>query len=101
MTIFGPNNQFDIFIKPEVAEDSPQANIRLEVRLRQVRTPIERPGGGPPVWTKIDPLYLINSHLNLKSGDRAVVGVSRLAQQTSSGDENKGLILIISGKALD
>jgi len=101
LTTFGPNNQFDISIRPEVSEGQPQGNIKMEVGLRQIKVEQVVPSEvGRNFWSKIDPVYLINSHLNLKSGDRAVVGVSRLTEGDASGGSNKGLILIISGKIL-
>lgn len=94
---FGPNNLFDIILRPEVAEDGPQSQIGLQVSLRQKKLESKLPDG-KVVWTTITPAsYLINSNLSLKSGERAVVGVSRLTEQVADGN-NKGLILIISGK---
>ncbi len=47
------------------------------------------------IFLKKDKKTLINSNLSLKNGETTVVGVSKM-----SGD-NKGLILIITAKALD
>jgi hypothetical protein len=102
--IFGPDNQFSIGLRPQVSDESPQGNIRIEVRLRQIKSNqlvIKQGDTEQRAWVKIDPVELINSHLNLKSGDRAVVGISRLASGGLSQAESKGLILVISGKILD
>ena len=101
---FGPNSQFFIGIKPEVLEETTEGNIRIEVWFRQTKANqvVAKQGETEErAWVKIDPVQLINSHLNLKSGERAVVGVSRLASGGGSQAENNGLILVISGKLLD
>jgi len=56
------------------------------------------PISGERIWGAINPITLIDSNLNLKSGDRAVVGVSRMNVSSVPDGNNKGLILIISGK---
>jgi len=56
------------------------------------------PISGERFWGAINPITLIDSNLNLKSGDRTVVGVSRLNISSSPDVNNKGFILIISGK---
>ena len=102
--VFGANGQFYVIILPETSEGTPQGNIRIEVGLRQTKDNqvVAKQGETEErAWVKINPVELINSHLNLKSGERAVVGVSRLASGGLSQAENKGLILIISGKILD
>jgi len=85
---FGQTGQFQLYLRPAVTEDSPQGNIKVELYLRQS-------SGVMYEGQKVQPTTLINSNLNLRSGDRTVVGVSKL----DGGD--KGLILIISGKILD
>jgi type II secretory pathway component GspD/PulD (secretin) len=85
---FGQSGQFQLLLKPVITEESPQGNIKIELYLRQLSG----------MWyegQRAQPTTLISSNLNLRSGDRTVVGVSRL----DGGD--KGLILIISGKILD
>ncbi len=102
--VFGANAQFYIIILPETSEGTPQGNIRIEVQLRQTKANqlvVKQGDTEERAWVKIDPVELINSHLNLKSGERAVVGVSRLASGGGSQAENNGLILVISGKILD
>ncbi len=65
--------------------------IKTEVRLSPHRT-ARFFGRGRPI---ANVATLIESTLNIKSGDRTVVGVSKL----DGGD--KGLILIISAKIVD
>jgi hypothetical protein len=97
--ILGPKAEFEFVLKPDVAGDAKAPVIKTEVRLRQITRTIKRlftPEGkeGAP-QTVTDVTTLIESSLNIKSGDRTVVGVSKL----DGGD--KGLILIISGKIVD
>ena len=93
--ILGPKGEFVFALQPEVAGDAKAPVIKTEVRLRQItqqKAPESKEGTAqavPNVTT------LIESTLNIKSGDRTVVGVSKL---DGSG---KGLILIISGKIVD
>jgi len=73
--------------------------IQTDISLLQIKekvTPLvtAKDVSPPVVWGSIS-RELLRSHLNLKSGERAVVGVSRL-----DGGE-KGLILIVSGKVID
>ncbi|MGZ5453737.1 MAG: hypothetical protein ACXW2R_05950, partial [Candidatus Aminicenantales bacterium] len=87
---FGPKAEFEFSLRPDVAGDSKAPVIKTEVRLRR----IEQLGfaAEKPI-TNIT--TLIESTLNIKSGERTVVGVSKL----DGGD--KGLILIISAKIVD
>lgn len=91
---FGPKAEFTLELRPEVAGDAKTPMIKTRVRLRQLVLP-----GSPETATMkpIQPVVnsLIESSLNVKSGDRTVVGVSKL----DGGD--KGLILIISAKIVD
>ena len=87
---FGPKAEFELYLRPTVTGDAKAANVKSEVRLRRV----ERRGSyqDKPL---IDVDTLIDSTLNVKSGDRTVVGVSKLDGGA------KGLILIISAKVVD
>lgn len=87
---FGPKAEFELALRPDVAGDAVVPVIETQVRLRKV----ERLGSyqDKPVTNVAT---LVESTLNIKSGDRAVVGVSKL----DGGD--KGLILIISAKIVD
>ena len=100
----GPNSQFTLSLEPKISADSTPADINLGVSLRQVKIETVMPDKLLNWIVKSPSLDLIASTLNLKSGDRVVVGVSRREQVASSNPdekENKGLILIISGKVLD
>jgi len=87
---FGPKAEFALELRPEVAGDAKMPVIKTNVRLRRV----DQPGfyEGKPITNVVT---LVESTLNIKSGDRTVVGVSKL----DGGD--KGLILIISAKIVD
>jgi hypothetical protein len=87
---FGPKAEFELALKPDVAGDAKMPAIKTEVRLRR----IEQLGfsADKPI---VNVTMLIDSTLNIKSGERTVVGVSKL----DGGD--KGLILIISAKIVD
>lgn len=88
--VMGPKAEFEFALRPEVAGDAKAPVVKTQVRLRKV----ERLGSfqDKPLTNVVT---LIESTLNIKSGERAVVGVSKL----DGGD--KGLILIISGKIID
>lgn len=87
---FGPKAEFELSLRPTVTGDAKASTVKSEVRLRRV----ERQGSyqDKPL---IDVDTLIDSTLNVKSGDRTVVGVSKLDGGA------KGLILIISAKVVD
>jgi len=97
---FGPNNQFTLSLDPEVSEESNLGNIRLRVFFSQVRAELLRQVEDITKrdWVTITPVILIDTHLNLRSGDRAVVGVSRLKEESQIEGNNKGIIMIITGK---
>ena len=90
--ILGPNAEFRLSFRPAVSRDQPQDSIRIELNLRHFDNPKGAFFEGKPVQgIQKD---LISSTVNIKSGDRTVVGASRL----DGGD--KGLILIISAKTI-
>jgi hypothetical protein len=91
---FGPKAEFELALRPDVAGDAKTPVIKTEVRLRQI---IRAATAESATMKAAQPVVttLIESSLNIKSGDRTVVGVSKL----DGGD--KGLILIISGKIVD
>jgi hypothetical protein len=87
---FGPKAEFELALRPEVTGDTKMPVIKTYVRLRQTRYKQTEPN-----VLKTEIVSLIESTLNIKSGERTVVGVSKL----DGGD--KGLILIISAKIVD
>jgi hypothetical protein len=87
---FGPKAEFELALRPEVAGDAKAPVIKTQVRLRRV----ELVGGYQDKLTYKESV-LVESTLNVRSGDRTVVGVSKL----DGGDT--GLILIISAKIVD
>jgi len=87
---FGPKAEFELALRPEVAGDAKMPVVKTQVRLRQTRMKQTEPN-----VIKTEVATLIESTLNIKSGERTVVGVSKL----DGGD--KGLILIISAKIVD
>ncbi|HPW18641.1 MAG TPA: secretin N-terminal domain-containing protein [Candidatus Aminicenantes bacterium] len=94
----GPKAEFAMALMPDVAGDAKTPVIKTEVRLRQIiraATNVVKEGKEFPAGTTIDVRTPIESTLNIKPGDRTVVGVSKL----DGGD--KGLILIISGKIVE
>jgi hypothetical protein len=92
--VMGRKADFELYLRPVVAKEKPQDSIRIELRLRQNTTEVVKNAEGKEV-TRTNNKDLIRSNLNIKSGDRTVVGVSKL----DGGD--KGLILIISGKVVE
>lgn len=97
---FGPKAEFDLELRPEVTGDAKMPVIKTDVRLQQtvtkaLNTLVKPDGTATPTVTSTNVVTLIESTLNIKSGDRTVVGVSKL----DGGD--KGLILIISAKIID
>ena len=92
--ILGPKAEFEFALQPDVAGDAKAPVIKTEVQLRQI---IRAATPETATMKAAQPIHrsLIESALNIKSGDRTVVGVSKL----DGGD--KGLILIISGKIVD
>ncbi|TFG38898.1 MAG: hypothetical protein E4H48_09845 [Syntrophobacterales bacterium] len=92
--VLGPKAEFVFALQPDVAGDDKAPVIKTEVRLRQV---IQAAVQESATMKAAQPIVntLIESTLNIKSGDRTVVGVSKL----DGGD--KGLILIISAKIVD
>jgi hypothetical protein len=88
--VIGPKAEFEFSLRPEVAGDAKAPVIRTQLRLRQKTVRLVT---GKEAAASVSDL--ISSTLNIKSGERTVVGVSKL----DGGD--KGLILIISGKVID
>lgn len=92
--VLGPKAEFEFYFRPEVSGDTKNPVVKTQVRLRQV-TRAAAPESATMKAVQPVVTTLIESTLNIKSGERTVVGVSKL----DGGD--KGLILIISGKIID
>jgi hypothetical protein len=89
--VMGPKAEFEFaLLRPDVTGDAKAPLIRTQLRLRQKTVRLVT---GKEAAASVSDL--ISSTLNIKSGERTVVGVSKL----DGGD--KGLILIISGKVVD
>jgi hypothetical protein len=96
--MLGPKAEFELWLMPDVAGDAKAPMIKTEVRLRHITRAdksVIKDGKEMPAGTPIDVTTPVESTLNIKSGERTVVGVSKL----DGGD--KGLILIISAKIVD
>lgn len=98
--VLGPKAEFEFALLPDVAGDAKMPIIKTEVKL--VQTVVKesqaytKPDGTEKMGgTSTSHVTLIESALNIKSGERTVVGVSKL----DGGD--KGLILIISAKIVE
>ena len=95
--LLGKKADFQLSFRPKVFKDEKTAYIQIELALEQ-RIPIQivLPANNSAVASPGDRTNkLIVTTLSIKSGDKTVVGVSKL----DGGD--KGLILIISGKIVD
>ncbi len=90
--ILGKQADFELRMAPDVVKGQPADNIKVELRLRHIGTEDILTEGKPTTRTRVKDL--IQSTLSLKSGDKTVVGVSKL----DGGD--KGLILILSAKVV-
>jgi hypothetical protein len=98
--VLGPKAEFEFALLPDVAGDAKAPIIKTEVKLVQTvvkkSQAFTKPDGTEVMGaTSTSHVTLIESTLNIKSGERTVVGVSKL----DGGD--KGLILIISAKIVE
>jgi hypothetical protein len=96
----GKETDFNLQLRPRYVREEKPEIIQLEVRLRQLLPPPSSftPAAGAdlkPAVPQPSSKTLIETQLTMKSGDKTVVGVSKL----DGGD--KGLILIISGKVIN
>jgi hypothetical protein len=84
---FGKNGEYSLELKPKYIKDEKEENIQTEIQLRYYfGSP--SPSGGRAEGN------LIRTTLTMKSGEKTVVGVSKMS------DSDKGLILIISGRVV-
>ncbi|MEN6311622.1 MAG: hypothetical protein ABFD80_08825 [Acidobacteriota bacterium] len=92
----GNRGDFEFSVMPRVIRDEKSTLVQMWVRLRQVREdPRVAAGLVEPAKGDRTATDLITTNLNIKPGDKTVVGVSKL------DGGGKGLILIISGKIVD
>jgi len=100
--ILGDAAQFSLELRGKASGGQTPEIIQTDILFKQRKTKQVKESPVRDLTTRPEPQIiwletnkpLLESHLNLKSGERAVVGVSRL-----DGDD-KGLILIISAKIL-
>ncbi len=91
--IGGDGLDFDLRLTPRHVKEEREDKFQLGVRLRQrIKAQREKTDKGIVTLSGARRLNLISTTLAIKSGERTVIGVSRL----DGGD--RGLILIISGK---
>ncbi len=91
--IGGDGLDFDLQLTPRHVKEEREDKFQLGVRLRQrIKAQREKTDKGIVTLSASRGLTLISTTLAIKSGERTVIGVSRL----DGGD--RGLILIISGK---
>lgn len=89
----GEKAEFEFYVKPKVIKDEKGSLIQMEVRLRQ--TVPRYADASSSAKVEYITTELIGTTLNLKPGEKTVVGVSKL------DGGGKGLILIISGKIVE
>ncbi len=91
--VLGKKADFELRIFPKYAKEEKEEIIQMAVDLRQiVKQETAQAEVSTPGRFKVN---LLTSHLSLKSGEKTVVGVSKM----DGGD--KGVILIISGKVVN
>jgi len=92
----GDRGDYEFSVMPKVIRDEKSTLIQMQVRLRHFRED-PRVAAGVVEPSKADRMVsdLIGTTLNIKPGDKTVVGVSKL------DGTGKGLILIISGKIVE
>ena len=91
--IGGSGLDLDLGLNPRHVKEEREDTFQLGVRLRQhIKAQREKTDKGFVTLSEARRLNLISTTLAIKSGERTVIGVSRL----NGGD--KALILIISGK---
>jgi len=88
-TTMGKNAELRLELRPKYIKEEKENLIQVEARLAQKGEFIEAGENSRQDWPTI-----LTSNFTLKSGEKTVVGVSKM----DGGD--KGLILIISGKII-
>jgi hypothetical protein len=84
----GREAELRLELRPKYIKEDNEELIQVEARLRKVLLT------GPDLAKNLNSLTMLTSNFTMKSGEKTVVGVSKL----DGGD--KGLILIITGKII-
>ncbi len=90
----GERAELKLFLAPKYIKEDKEDLIQVETRLSKI-VPVAYAPGATETRSPYSSLTLLTSNFTLKSGDKTVVGVSKL-----DGGE-KGLILIITGKVIN
>jgi hypothetical protein len=87
----GEKAELMLQLRPKYVREEKEELIQVEARLYRI-VPVVYAPGATQTQTPYSSLTLLTSNFTMKSGEKTVVGVSKL----DGGD--KGLILIITGK---
>lgn len=90
----GEKAELRLDLRPKHIKEDNEDLIQVEARLSRI-VPVAYAPGATETRSPYSSLPLLNSNFTMKSGEKTVVGVSKL----DGGD--KGLILIITGKIVD
>ncbi|MGB7296387.1 MAG: secretin N-terminal domain-containing protein [Candidatus Aminicenantales bacterium] len=89
----GPDAELKLALMPKYIKEEKEDFIQVEARLSKI-IPVAYAPGATETRSPYSSITLLTSNFTMKSGDKTVVGVSKL----NGGD--KGLILIITGKVV-
>ncbi len=89
----GEKAKLKLFLAPKYIKEDKEDLIQVEARLSKI-VPVSYAPGATETRSPYSTVTLLTSNFTLKSGDKTVVGVSKL----DGGDQ--GLILIITGKVV-
>lgn len=90
----GQEAELRLDLRPRHIKEEKEDFIQVEARLSKIVPQVYAPGA-TETQSPYSSITLLTSHFTMKSGDKTVVGVSKL----DGGD--KGLILIITGKIVE
>ncbi len=89
----GSEAELKLALRPKHIKEEKEERIQVEARLLKIVPRVYAPGA-TETQSPYSSITLLTSNFTMKSGDKTVVGVSKL----DGGD--KGLILIITGKVI-
>jgi hypothetical protein len=89
----GDKAELMLRLRPKYTREEKEGLIQVETRLYKI-VPVVYAPGATETQNPYSSLTLLSSNFTMKSGEKTVVGVSKL----DGGD--KGLILIITGKVI-